>query len=174
MNSPFQDLLPHFPKMGDVTIYTPLALPKIERYLTVVLGIYLMKAHQVQLIKSLNAYSHKIYGYLSDTRTDWMRLEITLEGTITLVQVNGTDGYSATLFVQNDRYAPMLSIDARKYTGGNKSVDRNSYACLQSARFAPGDTWYKRASDVFLMLLANDASQTQRFKQLVTVAAFRK
>jgi hypothetical protein len=68
----------------------------------------------------------------------------------------------------------MLSIDARKYTGGNKTVDRNSYACLQSARFTSGDTWYKRASEVFLMLLANEASQTQRFKQLVTVEASQK
>ncbi len=174
MNDAMSELLPHFPKVDTVNIYVPTALTKIERYLTEVLGLYLMKAHQVQLIKSLNATSYKMYGYLSDTKTEWMKLEITKEGSITLVQVKGVEGYSATLFVQNDLYGALVSIDARRYTGGNTSVDRQSYACLQSARFTPEDIWYKKASEVFLMLLANEPSQTQRFKQLVTVEAFRK
>ncbi len=174
MKDLLKELLVHFPKMDRAEIEVAGALPKVSRYIMAVLGICLTTEQEMLLARSLKATSYQMHGYISDTKVGWISLALTVNGDITIVQVKGTEGYSATMFAQTDRYHPKLSMDIRTYSKGVKKSDRQSYVCQQSARFSPEDIWYKRASEVFLMLLANEASETHKFKQIVTVEAFRK
>lgn len=143
-------LLKYLPKKEKGTLRVTGALSVLEHYVHEITGIKFTKTEILTLVRTLTADSHHVWGYLLDTEDNWVRVEVNVNGDLTLLYVNKVVGYSMTLFQEDTTYPTLFSVNLRAYQKG----DRLSYSTVSHQEYRQTEANYLRHKELFQMLHA--------------------
>lgn len=141
-------LLKYLPKKDTGTLRVTGALSSLEHYVYEITGIKFSKLEILTLVRTLTADAHHIWGYLLDNEVQWVRVEVNINGDLTLLYVNEVVGYSMTLFQEDTTYPSLFSVNLRSYQKG----DRLSYSTVSHQEFRANESNYMKHKELFQML----------------------